>query len=116
MPERYGCPVQATIDLVAGKWKVQIIWHLSHGALRFAQLRNKLGSVSEKVLTAQLRELEAGGVVSREASDSVPPAVTYSLNDAGMKLVELMYGLCDWGSEHFQIAPTMPRREKALVQ
>lgn len=102
--------MQATIDVLAGKWKVQILWHLSYEQLRFAQLRKKLRTVSEKVLTEQLRQLEADGVIVRESSGSVPPAVTYSLNEEGRKLTTLMEGLCDWGSAHFQLKPTLPRR------
>jgi DNA-binding HxlR family transcriptional regulator len=110
MQQRHGCPVQATIEVLAGKWKVKILWRLSYGELRFAQLRKKVGTVSEKVLTEQLRQLEKHGVIARRVSDSVPPAVTYSLNDAGRNLVVLMESLCDWGSAHFHIKPTLPRR------
>ncbi len=113
MRDHHGCPVRATIDVLSGKWKVQILWHLGFGPLRFAALRNRLGGVSEKVLTDHLRQLEADGVLRRDVSDSVPPAVTYSLNDEGEKLVVLMESLCDWGSAHFGIKPNMPRRTAA---
>jgi len=109
MRHRKGCPVAATIEVLSGKWKVQILWHLSFQELRFSQLRKKLKTVSEKVLTDQLRQLEADGVIARHSADSVPPAVTYSLNDQGKKLVALMEDLCDWGSAHFGIAPSLPR-------
>lgn len=115
MKKRHGCPVQATVEVLSGKWKVQIIWRLSYESLRFAQLRKKLGTVSEKVLTEQLRQLEAHGVIVRDVSESIPPAVTYSLNDAGRRLADLMVGLCDWGSEHFNIEPTLPRRTAAIT-
>jgi DNA-binding HxlR family transcriptional regulator len=114
-PVKEGCPVKAAIEVLSGKWKVPILWHLSFGELRFAQLRKKLGTVSEKVLAEQLRQLEADGVLTRSASDSVPPAVTYSLNDAGRKLVPLMEDLCDWGSAHFRLKPSLPRRPAAAV-
>ena len=110
MQHRQGCPVQATIDVLSGKWKVQILWHLSFGELRFSQLRKTLKTVSEKVLADQLRQLEADGVIARQSSGSIPPAVTYSLNEQGRKLVVLMESLCDWGSTHFGIAPSLPRR------
>jgi DNA-binding HxlR family transcriptional regulator len=109
MKTRFGCPVRATIDLVSGKWKVQILWHLSFGPKRFSELRKVLPGVSEKVLTAQLRQLEAGGVVSRKITPVVPPQVTYFLNKAGDELIPLLQELCDWGSVHFGIEPTMRR-------
>jgi DNA-binding HxlR family transcriptional regulator len=110
MKDHHGCPVQASINVLSGKWKVQILWHLSFGPRRFAELRRKLAKISEKVLTQQLRQLESDAVVSRSATNSVPPQVTYSLNKEGRKLVPLMESLCDWGSSHFGIKPNLPRR------
>jgi DNA-binding HxlR family transcriptional regulator len=109
MKEHYNCPVQATVNVLSGKWKVQILWLLSFGPKRFAQLRKKLPKISEKVLADQLRQLQADGVLAREATSGVPPQVTYSLNAAGQKLVPLMESLCDWGSAHFGIKPSLPR-------
>ena len=109
MKDHHGCPVQATINVLSGKWKVQILWHLSFGPMRFAELRKKLSGITEKVLTDQLRQLERDGVVARDASRSVPPAVAYSLNAEGVKLVPMMETLCDWGSAHFDIEPNLPR-------
>jgi DNA-binding HxlR family transcriptional regulator len=104
-----GCPVQATIRLLAGKWKVQIFWYLSFGGLRFAELRKRIPGISEKVLTEHLRQLEKTGVIQRQATRSVPPAVTYSLNSEGERLIPIMEALCDWGSEHFGMKPTLVR-------
>ena len=109
MKDHHGCPVQATINVLSGKWKVQILWHLSFGPLRYAELKKKLPAVSEKVLADQLRQLQSAGVVTRYAQPSVPPAVTYSLNEEGEKLVPMMESLCDWGSTHFNLTPTLPR-------
>jgi DNA-binding HxlR family transcriptional regulator len=109
MKKHYGCPVQATINVLSGKWKVQMLWHLSFGPLRFAELRRKLKGISEKVLTDQLRQLEEDGVMLREVSATVPPQVTYSLNAEGEKLVPMLETLCGWGSEHFGITPNLPR-------
>jgi DNA-binding HxlR family transcriptional regulator len=89
---------------------VQILWHLSFGKLRFAELRRKLGRISEKVLTDQLRDLEADGVIQRHVTHTVPPMVAYSLNAEGEKLVPLMESLCEWGSEHFDMEPNLPRQ------
>ena len=113
MKPHYGCPVQATINVMSGKWKVQILWHLSFGPRRFAELRKKLNSVSEKVLVQQLRQLQADGLLVRKANTTVPPQVTYSLSPAGQKLVPMMESLCDWGSAHFGIKPSLPRRPAA---
>jgi DNA-binding HxlR family transcriptional regulator len=76
MKVHHGCPVQATINVLSGKWKVQAVWRLSFGALRFAEHRDLLRGVSEKILTAQLRELERDGVDKRTEVRSSPPRVT----------------------------------------
>jgi DNA-binding HxlR family transcriptional regulator len=109
MKHRRGCPVQAAIKVLSGKWKVQILWHLSFGQLRFAKLHKKLGKISEKVLTDQLRQLESDGVIQRHVFPSVPPAVSYALNAQGEKLMPMMESLCEWGSVHFQMEPSLPR-------
>ena len=109
MKDHHGCPVQATINVLSGKWKVQILWHLSFRPRRFAELRRKLPKISEKVLADQLRQLAADGVLCRKATGSVPPQVSYSLDAEGQKLVPMMESLCDWGSEHFGLKPNLPR-------
>jgi DNA-binding HxlR family transcriptional regulator len=106
---RQGCPVQAAVNVIAGKWKVNILWHLSFGAKRFAEIRNVLKGISEKVLTAQLRQLENDGVIRRDVENSVPPKVSYSLTRPGKDLVTELEKLCRWGSRHFGIAPTLIR-------
>ena len=113
MKPHYNCPVQATVNAISGKWKVQIIWHLSFGTLRFAKLRNKLKGVSEKVLTEQLRQLESDGVLARAATSTVPPRVEYSLTSAGKKLIPPMQKLCDWGSRQFGIEPSLKQPVKS---
>ncbi|AXC15058.1 Transcriptional regulator, HxlR family [Acidisarcina polymorpha] len=113
--EHYGCPVQATINLLSGKWKVQILWHLSFQPLRFAELRRKLPKITEKVLTEQVRLLEAGGLVQRDVTPSVPPAVTYSLKPEGERLIPMLANLCDWGSQHFHMLPSLPRPKQPVV-
>jgi len=75
-----------------------------------------LRKISEKVLTDQLRQLEKDGVIQRRVSNSVPPAVTYSLNEEGEKLVPMMASLCDWGSAHFRMKPSFPRPSKAAIE
>jgi DNA-binding HxlR family transcriptional regulator len=93
MKVHHGCPVQATINALSGKWKVQVVWRLSFGALRFAELR----------------ELERDGIVKRREVRSSPPKVTYSLSPAGQTLIPVLQDLCDWGSKQFGIKPNLPR-------
>jgi DNA-binding HxlR family transcriptional regulator len=114
MKAHQNCPVQATINVLSGKWKVQAVWHLSFGPRRFAELRDLLRGVSEKVLAAQLRELEKDGVVNRMALRSSPPKVTYSLSRSGRTLIPFLEDLCDWGSKQFRITPNLPRNPRAV--
>ena len=107
MKKHFGCPVQATSNVLAGKWKVLIVWHLSFGRHRFAEIRDLLPGVSEKVLTSQLRELERDGVIRRVATPVVPPRVDYILSDAGEELVPVMEAMCRWGTKHLGIQPNL---------
>ncbi len=107
--DHFGCPVQATSNVIAGKWKVLIVWHLSFAARRFAEVRDLLPGVTEKVLTDQLRQLERDGIVSRLVTSSVPPRVDYMLTAAGQELIPVMEGMCAWGTKHLGVQPTLPR-------
>lgn len=109
MKPHFGCPVKATANVMAGKWKVLILWQLSFASRRFAEIRKLLPGVSEKVLTAQLRDLERDGVISRTSSTTNPPQVTYSLTPAGNELVTVMEAMCDWGTRNLGVAPNLPR-------
>ena len=81
-----SCPVEAALAVVAGKWKLVILWHLRDGVQRFGQLRRAVPDVTQQMLTAQLRELEADGVILRTVYAQVPPKVEYSLTDFGRTL------------------------------
>ena len=109
MKDNFGCPVQGTANVIAGKWKVLIVWHLSFGSRRFAQIRDFLPGVSEKVLTAQLKELQQDGVLRRLAAKTLPPEVTYELTEAGTELVTVMEATCEWGIKRLGIQPRWPR-------
>ncbi len=111
----FGCPVQGTINVLSGKWKVLVVWHLGFAPRRFAQLRDLLPGVSEKVLTSQLRQLESDGVIQRRTKPTHPPQVTYLLTKAGDALIPLMAEMCHWGTFHLGIPPNLPmiRRAKA---
>jgi DNA-binding HxlR family transcriptional regulator len=117
MKDNHGCPVQGTINVLSGKWKVLVVWHLGFGSRRFAELRDLVPGISEKVLTSQLRELAADGIVRRTSKPVVPPQVTYSLTKAGSELIPLMSELCHWGTRHLGIPPNLPmiRRAKSAA-
>jgi DNA-binding HxlR family transcriptional regulator len=99
----FRCPVEATLDVIGGKWKVVILFHLAQdGTLRFAALRRKIPGVSERVLTQQLRELEEDGIVHREVYAEVPPKVEYSLTEYGKTLRPITEVMCEWGKRHMK--------------
>ena len=101
--EFFNCPVEATLSVIGGKWKVVILFHLSHsGTHRFAELRRKIPGVSERMLTQQLRELEHDGIVHREVYPEVPPKVEYSLTEYGETLGPICKIMCDWGKKHMK--------------
>ena len=116
MKNHFGCPVQGTINVVSGKWKVLAIWHLGFHSKRFAELRKLLPGISEKVLTSQLRQLESDGIVQRKVRHASPPQVTYSLTRAGEQLIEPLSTLCAWGTEHLGIPPNLPRYPKSQIK
>ncbi|SNT19854.1 transcriptional regulator, HxlR family [Actinomadura meyerae] len=99
-PGSYICGIDAAMDVIGGKWKVLILWALNERPHRFGELRRELPGVTEKVLAAQLRELEQDGIVHREAYDEVPPRVEYSLTALGVSLNEALAPLGAWGREN----------------
>jgi DNA-binding HxlR family transcriptional regulator len=107
LKKHFGCPVQATSNAMAGKWKVLILWHLALASRRFGELRDLLPGVSEKVLTAQLRELEHDGILTRVSAETIPPRVDYRLGPAGEELIPIMQAMCEWGTRHLGVAPTL---------
>lgn len=95
-----GCPVEATLDLIGGKWKGVILYHLLEGTHRFGELRRKLPSVTQRMLTKQLRELEECGVIRRVVHAEVPPRVEYSLTPLGETLRPVVLALKEWGDRY----------------
>lgn len=98
--KQYGCPVEVTLDIIGGKWKCVILWWLRRGSKRFGELMQLMSGVSQKVLTTQLRELEADGLVTRQVFPESPPRVEYSLTDYGETLRPITELMCDWGKAH----------------
>jgi DNA-binding HxlR family transcriptional regulator len=96
-PGEYVCGIDAAMDVIGGKWKVLILWALNERPCRFGALRRELPGVTEKVLASHLREMEADGLVHREAFDEVPPRVEYSLTPRGVSLNEALEPLGAWG-------------------
>ena len=96
----YNIGVEATMDVIGGKWKPIILCNLRHSPLRPSDLKRKIPNLSQKMLTQQLRELEADGIVVRTSYHQVPPKVVYSLSEYGQTLSSGLDALCDWGELH----------------
>lgn len=92
-----ACPVETTLTLIGDKWKVLILRDLLTGTKRFGELKKSIGSVSQKVLTAQLRDMEAKGLVNRKVYAEVPPRVEYSLTELGQSLKPILDAMWNWG-------------------
>lgn len=92
-----ACPVETTLMLIGDKWKVLILRDLMPGTKRFGELKKSIGSVSQKVLTAQLRDMEEKGLVNRKVYAEVPPRVEYSLTYLGRSLKPILDAMWDWG-------------------
>ncbi|MBR7179313.1 MAG: helix-turn-helix transcriptional regulator [Oscillospiraceae bacterium] len=95
------CPVETTLDLIGGKYKALILWHLSAGTLRFNQLQKSV-TATPRMLTLQLRELETDGLVERKVYAEVPPKVEYSMTDLGRSLMPILTAMRDWGAEYLR--------------
>lgn len=91
-----GCPVEVTLEVIGGRWKVVIIHELLDGTRRFSQLHRALTGVSHRTLTQQLRELEARGLILRKVYQQVPPKVEYSLTDLGRSLQPVLIAMHEW--------------------
>lgn len=92
-----ACPVETTLTLIGDKWKVLILRDLLPGTKRFGELKKSIGSVSQKVLTAQLRDMEESGLINRKVYAEVPPRVEYSLTELGQSLKPILDAMRNWG-------------------
>ena len=95
-----ACPVETTLTLISSKWKVLIVRDLLAGTKRFGELQRSVGNVSQKVLTAQLREMEEDGLVDRKVYPEVPPRVEYTLTDLGRSLKPILDAMQSWGEAY----------------
>ena len=92
-----ACPVETTLTLISDKWKVLILRDLLTGTKRFGELKKSIGHVTQKVLTAQLRQMEASGLLTRTVYAEVPPRVEYTLTDLGYSLKPILDAMWAWG-------------------
>jgi DNA-binding HxlR family transcriptional regulator len=98
--ERASCPVERTLEVIGGRWKVLILRELFQGVKRFGQLHRALQGITQKMLTQQLREMEQDGIIHREVYLQVPPKVEYSLTALGESLKPIIDVMHDWGVRH----------------
>jgi DNA-binding HxlR family transcriptional regulator len=96
------CPVTQTQDIIAGKWKIIILWHLSTKARRFNELQRLLPNISKGILTRQLRELEEDQMVHREVYKEVPPKVEYSLTPLGKSFLPILHSMGEWSKKYLK--------------
>ena len=108
MNHTYICPVETARELVGGKYKTLILWHLADGTLRFSQLQKIISSATPKMLTQQLRELERDGLITRTVYPVVPPKVEYSLTELGRSFIPVMQGIRKWGEEYLETRSLKP--------
>lgn len=97
------CPVEATINLIGGKYKSLILWKLAGQTLRFSELRKEVPKATPKMLTQQLRELENDGLIQREVFPVVPPKVEYSMTDLGRSITPVLEAMYAWGTDFLQL-------------
>ncbi|USK35030.1 helix-turn-helix transcriptional regulator [Bacillus sp. F19] len=100
MQKKYNIPVEATLEIIGGKWKCVILCHLTHGKKRTNELKRLMPNITQKMLTQQLRELEGDGVINRIVHQQIPPKVEYELSEYGWSLQTILDSLCAWGEGH----------------
>ena len=96
------CPVASTLELIGGKYKALILWHLSENTHRFSELQKKINTATAKMLTQQLRELETQNLICRKVYPVIPPKVEYSLTETGKSLIPVLVAMRDWGANYLR--------------
>jgi len=99
------CPVEAALGVIGGKWKGIILYHLLSETIRFNELRRLMPEITQRMLTKQLRELEADDLILRKVYAVVPPKVEYSISEYGKTLAPVIHALKDWGTRHQEKMP-----------
>ncbi len=94
-----SCGLTYAVELINGRWKVNILWNLNNGVNRYGLLKKSIPGISEKMLTQRLRDLEREGLILRKDFKTIPPHVEYSLSDAGLELIPALKLLCKWGTK-----------------
>lgn len=102
----HNCPMETILDLIGGKYKALILWHLSDQTLRFNQLSKKISSATPKMLTQQLRSLEQNALITRTVYPVVPPKVEYSLTDFGVSIIPILDAMCNLGKDYLNTQNT----------
>ncbi|NJR24033.1 MAG: helix-turn-helix transcriptional regulator [Richelia sp. CSU_2_1] len=102
--ERANCPVERTLEVIGGRWKVLILRELFQGVKRFNELQRAVNGITQKMLTQQLREMESNGIVHREIYLQVPPKVEYSLTPLGKSLKPIIESMHEWGVQHINLS------------
>lgn len=97
--KEHVCAFDFTLELISGKWKGMILWHLRNGTLRYGEVKKTLGNITQKMLTQTLRELEKDKLISREVYPVIPPKVEYTITQRGLKLIPIFEQLIVWGNE-----------------
>ncbi len=109
----FVCGLDAALAVIGGKWKPLILFHLAHDTRRYGDLRRAIGTVSDKMLIQQLKELEADGIVDRHDFRQIPPKVEYALTAFGQTLANALKPLCAWGTEHMNDVEKLVSRRGA---
>src|SRR5690242_20018660 len=98
--KQYHCNIEVIVDVIGGKWKMLVLWNLKDGTKRFNELRRSIPGITQKMLTAQLRELEQDKIVCRKVYAQVPPKVEYSLTEYGKRFKSFIELSCEMGNTH----------------
>lgn len=112
----FGCSVEAALEVIGGKWKGVILFHLLDGTRRFNELRRLIPNVTQRMLTLQLRELEDDGVVERKIYHQIPPRVDYSLTDFGRSLEPILLLMRDWGDQYIEQITERRTARQAMLE
>lgn len=105
LEKRFKCPMEYTLSIMGGKWKLVILWQLTEGGVRrYGEIKKSVTGITHKMLSQQLKELEADGLIHRQEYHQIPPKVEYSLTEKGVSLIPVLRTMCDWGREHMGVS------------